>query len=443
MAASDTAINAGCAFSVRVELTLRPLPHQPRQILAERIIDLGENCARRQGKPWRAPPPCRRPGFLGPGKMKAMLIRGTARAAGWKVAAKDTVSIFSVKLGQISRPSLRLTDVSRAEKSRLRQIVRARRVSAKRPARKRSCIREIRHESREACRRPCRYRNPDREPARSSPSPLTWPWKDKTPSDPALVQLSSVENVTAAINKSDPPTVTVTVDALAPTPNYTELQLTPRIGDPDDLIFAFDAKGRPPQDITTQVVTPVSFTVEYSRCADRQGRHDRGLIAKQLQGLLGEGRESRRNARRNRSRRNRSARPSPALQSLARSLIRPPTSNRSGRRLNGGPLRKAAGARRRPPVSPLSRVISWAFPSKAPMRGFAPEQRTKERQSMPLYEHVFLARQDISDAAGRGLGAELPHDPRGSRRLDRQDRILGPQVPHLSHQEEPQGALLR
>jgi small subunit ribosomal protein S6 len=30
------------------------------------------------------------------------------------------------------------------------------------------------------------------------------------------------------------------------------------------------------------------------------------------------------------------------------------------------------------------------------MRGFAPEQRTKERQSMSLYEHVFLARQDIS-----------------------------------------------
>jgi small subunit ribosomal protein S6 len=30
------------------------------------------------------------------------------------------------------------------------------------------------------------------------------------------------------------------------------------------------------------------------------------------------------------------------------------------------------------------------------MRGFAPEQTTKERQFMPLYEHVFLARQDIS-----------------------------------------------
>jgi small subunit ribosomal protein S6 len=30
------------------------------------------------------------------------------------------------------------------------------------------------------------------------------------------------------------------------------------------------------------------------------------------------------------------------------------------------------------------------------MKGFAPEQTTKERKSMSLYEHVFLARQDIS-----------------------------------------------
>jgi hypothetical protein len=95
-------------------------------------------------------------------------------------------------------------------------------------------------------------------------APLTWPWKDKTPSDPALVQLSSVEDVTVAINKSDPPTVTVTVAASAPTPNFSELQLTPRVGDPSDLVFAFDAKGRPPQDFNTQVVTPVNFTAEYS-----------------------------------------------------------------------------------------------------------------------------------------------------------------------------------
>src|SRR6476646_2419515 len=99
-----------------------------------------------------------------PGKMKAMLIRGTARALVGKSGQRHCFNLFC-QAGPNLAPQLRLTDVSRAEKSRLRQIVRARRVSAKRPARKRSCIREIRHESREACRRPCRYRNPDRDPA--------------------------------------------------------------------------------------------------------------------------------------------------------------------------------------------------------------------------------------------------------------------------------------
>jgi hypothetical protein len=93
---------------------------------------------------------------------------------------------------------------------------------------------------------------------------VTWPWKSKLPPDPALVELVSIDDVSVAINKSDPPTVAVTVKAQAPTPNYTELQLTSRVGDPNDEIFAFDAKGRPPQDMTIQVVTPVTFTVEYS-----------------------------------------------------------------------------------------------------------------------------------------------------------------------------------
>jgi hypothetical protein len=94
--------------------------------------------------------------------------------------------------------------------------------------------------------------------------PQIWPWKSKLPPDPALVQLVSIDGVSVVINKSEPPTVAITINAQAPTPNYTELQLTPRIGDPNDLIFAFDAKGRPPQDMTIQVVTPVSFTVEFT-----------------------------------------------------------------------------------------------------------------------------------------------------------------------------------
>jgi hypothetical protein len=94
--------------------------------------------------------------------------------------------------------------------------------------------------------------------------PQPWPWKSKLPPDPALVSLTSVEDVTATINKSNPPTLTITVNASAPTPDFSELQLAPRMGDPNDLIFAFDAKGRPSQDQTNQVTTPVNFTVEYT-----------------------------------------------------------------------------------------------------------------------------------------------------------------------------------
>jgi hypothetical protein len=93
---------------------------------------------------------------------------------------------------------------------------------------------------------------------------LPWPWKSKLPPDPALVQLVSIEDVSAVINKTNPPTISITVNASAPTPNFSELQLTPRIGDPNDLVFAFDAKGRAPQDMTIQVVTPVDFTVDYA-----------------------------------------------------------------------------------------------------------------------------------------------------------------------------------
>jgi hypothetical protein len=93
--------------------------------------------------------------------------------------------------------------------------------------------------------------------------PLLWPWKDRTPPDPTLATLTSVESVAVAINQSDPPTVTIKVGATAPTPNFTELQLTTRIGDPKDLIFAFDAKGRPPQDMTIQVLSPVTIELEY------------------------------------------------------------------------------------------------------------------------------------------------------------------------------------
>jgi hypothetical protein len=97
-----------------------------------------------------------------------------------------------------------------------------------------------------------------------SAEPLQWPWKDKTPPDPALAILTSVESVTAAINKKEPATLTITVKAKAPNPGFTELQLIPRMGDPKDLIFSFEAKGRPPQDVTIQVLTDVTISPEYA-----------------------------------------------------------------------------------------------------------------------------------------------------------------------------------
>ena len=93
--------------------------------------------------------------------------------------------------------------------------------------------------------------------------PETWPWKSKLPPNPALVQLSSVESISVVINKSDSPTIAITVNASAPSPGFSEFQLAPRVGDPKDLVFSFDAKGRPSQDMTKQEVTPVSFTLEY------------------------------------------------------------------------------------------------------------------------------------------------------------------------------------
>jgi len=93
---------------------------------------------------------------------------------------------------------------------------------------------------------------------------IPWPWASKSTADPALAALMDIDDVTASIEKSGKPLVSITVTATAPTPNYSDLQLTPRMGDPKDLIFAFDAKGRPPQNVTDEVVTQVTISGKYS-----------------------------------------------------------------------------------------------------------------------------------------------------------------------------------
>jgi hypothetical protein len=94
--------------------------------------------------------------------------------------------------------------------------------------------------------------------------PLPWPWKSKTPPDPALVELSKVDDVTVSIKESQPPVLSITVKAEAPAPGYSELQLAYRLGDPKDRIFAFDAKGRAPQDMAAEVLTPVTIEASYN-----------------------------------------------------------------------------------------------------------------------------------------------------------------------------------
>ncbi len=91
--------------------------------------------------------------------------------------------------------------------------------------------------------------------------PQPWPWKAKAPRDPALATLSHIDGVTASVAEG---TVSITVKAMAPAPGYTELQLVSRMGDPNDRIFAFDACGRAPQEVTTQVLTPVTIEVSYA-----------------------------------------------------------------------------------------------------------------------------------------------------------------------------------
>jgi len=89
---------------------------------------------------------------------------------------------------------------------------------------------------------------------------LTWPWVSKMPPDPALMVLPKVGDVSASVDKE---IVKVGVKAMAPAPGFSELALTPRIGDPKDRIFAFDIRGRPPQEAGATAPSPVTLDVSF------------------------------------------------------------------------------------------------------------------------------------------------------------------------------------
>ena len=60
---------------------------------------------------------------------------------------------------------------------------------------------------------------------------------------------------------------------------------------------------------------------------------------------------------------------------------------------------------------------------------------------MPLYEHVFIARQDAATDAGRAIGRPNERHHRSGRRQSHQARIMGTALAHLQNQQEPQGPL--
>jgi hypothetical protein len=89
---------------------------------------------------------------------------------------------------------------------------------------------------------------------------LTWPWSSKMPPDPALTVLPNVENVSASIDNE---ILKIAVKATAPTPGFSEFALSPRFGDPRDRTFAFDIRGRAPQEIGAETPSPVSLDVSF------------------------------------------------------------------------------------------------------------------------------------------------------------------------------------
>lgn len=90
----------------------------------------------------------------------------------------------------------------------------------------------------------------------------SWPWNDKAPVDPALSLLTQIDTLKVSITELETPTLAILVEAKAPTPEFTEIKLTPRIGSQTTGVFAFDVRGRRPQN-AAQVPTPVTIDVEY------------------------------------------------------------------------------------------------------------------------------------------------------------------------------------
>ncbi len=100
--------------------------------------------------------------------------------------------------------------------------------------------------------------------AKTKHGPIKWPFGQKVPPNPALGMLDKIDDVSVDISKTDPQLITITVKAMAPRPGYSDLTLVDKPGPLDDMTFAFEARGRPPQDMTQKPqATEVTLTGTY------------------------------------------------------------------------------------------------------------------------------------------------------------------------------------
>lgn len=83
--------------------------------------------------------------------------------------------------------------------------------------------------------------------AAAAEKPAQWPFGLIRLPNPALGLLQKIDDVKVAISKTDPKLITITVQATASRPGYTDLTLVDRPGPLDDMTFAFTARGRPPE----------------------------------------------------------------------------------------------------------------------------------------------------------------------------------------------------
>ena len=123
---------------------------------------------------------------------------------------------------------------------------------------------------------------------------------------------------------------------------------------------------------------------------------------------------------------------------------------RSGRGLNGRCGSAAQGFVHDPssrvsafeqPLGPWQARRAWRrSDARNRLRPHRAESKPEERPVMPLYEHVFLARQDVTPQQVETMIDQYKGVIEQNGGTVDEDRDVGRQVPRLPDQEEPQGA---